>query len=123
MLKILNNCRAQTTVGEYLLVFFLVTGMITAMTIFFRRTVQARIFDTRNYAFNEVAKRTTGFYDGNLYVEYEPYYTDTMSIVGRDSSMNETLLAGNTTGIYRKEIEDFTSVKTLSQTAPPKNAQ
>ena len=123
MFKNLHNNRAQATVGEYLLVFFLITGMITAMTIYFRRALQARAKDTRNYMFTEVAQRTQGVYSGNFFVEYEPYYSRSDSVIFRDLSGNETLSEGGTTGIYQKDMDDFTSVRGKSRTLAPKDAE
>src|SRR3989338_9576767 len=75
--------KAQAVMGEYVLVFFLAIGMATAMTIYFKRGVQARIFDARNAMLNIVVNRTAGYYTGNIQIGYEPYYGNTVSTVSR----------------------------------------
>lgn len=108
--------------AEYLLVFFLAIGMITAMTIYFRRAVQGRIHDVRDYVWSDIYNRLGGNYYGNLYKEYEPYYTNTQSIISRYSYSNQILLEGNTTGIYRKGIDDYMEIRTNSSTLDPGRA-
>ena len=109
---------------EYGLLFFLVVGMITTMTIYFKRSMQARIRDARVYMFKSVQNRTAGYYSGNLYVEYEPYYANTTSTVDRGGSENVYLVPtpGLSSGIFRKVFSDTIIVNTRSETAPPVNA-
>ncbi|HBR15931.1 MAG TPA: hypothetical protein DD723_10425 [Candidatus Omnitrophica bacterium] len=118
MLKFLKNKKAQVVMGEYLLVFFLVVGMMTAMTIYFRRSIQARTRDARNYMIDTVKERTQGYYDGNFYYEYEPYYLSTDSGVERTSSTQSELGEG---GVFKQTIDETLSVNTKSETAPPKD--
>ena len=108
--------------GEYVLVFFLVIGMVTAMTIYFKRAVQARIFDTRNTMLNMALNRTEGYFTGNIQAEYEPYYGNTLSTSARQEDTTTNLLPGATTGIFRKITDETTAVQTHSETAPPKDA-
>ena len=124
MLKGLRNNKAQAMMLEYSLIFFLVVGMITAMSLYFKRSMQARIRDARVYMFKTVQNRTAGYYDGNLYVEYEPYYTNTVAMVARSELGNSTLLPspGKSSGIFRKLFTEETDVTTISITAPPRNA-
>lgn len=123
MLRYLKTNKAQAVMGEYVLVFFVVMGMATAMTIYFKRAIQARIFDARNTMMNIVFNRTRGYYSGNIYYEYEPYYGNTVSTVARRENATTELLPGATTGIFRKTFDDVTAVQTQSQTAPPKDAK
>ena len=46
--KIQSN-RGQGIMSEYGLIFIIVVGMVTAMTVYVKRVIQARIFDARNY--------------------------------------------------------------------------
>lgn len=108
--------------GEYVLVFFVVIGMATVMTIYFKRALQARIFDARNTMLNTVLNRTQGYYTGNILIGYEPYYGNTVSTIIRQENTTTNLLPGATTGIFRKGIDETTAVQTQSQTAPPKDA-
>ena len=106
---------------EYTMLFFLVVGTITGMSIFFKRGVQARMRDARNFMFLTVQNRAQNYYDGNLYAEYEPYYANTQSLVRRSESDNIELLPspGFSSGIFRKIFLDTTIVNTISVTAPP----
>lgn len=121
MLRNLNNRRAQAVLGEYLLVIFMVLGVITAMTVYFKRAVQARLHDARDYMVNDVRQRTAGSYDGELYLHYEPYYTNTDAIVTRDTTHTTRILPGASSGIFTKVYDESTSVVVTSETAPPKS--
>ena len=123
MLRCLKNNNAQAVMGEYVLVFLLVMGMITAMTVYFKRTLQARMFDARNSMMITVANRAGDYYD-NVFLqrEYEPYYGSTDSMVMRQENAGINLLPGGTTGIFRKTVNETTAVRTESQTAAPREA-
>ena len=41
--------KGQAIMGEYMLVIFVAVGTIVAMTVYFKRAWQARVFDARNY--------------------------------------------------------------------------
>lgn len=123
MLRYLKTNNAQAIMGEYVLVFFVVMGMATAMTIYFKRGIQARIHGARNAMFNMVFNRTAGYYAGGIQIEYEPYYGNTVSMVSRRENTTTNLLPGATTGIFRKTFDEVTAVQTQSETAPPKDAK
>ncbi len=112
--------------GEYVLVFFLAIGMVTAMTIYFKRAIQARIYDARNTMLNMVISRAQVSYNtdlGNIIqIGYEPYYSNTVSTVVRQESTRTNLLPGGTTGIFSKTIDEMTTIRTQSEAAPPKDA-
>lgn len=120
MLRYLKNRRAQAVMGEYMLVIFLVLAVIVGMTIYFKRAVQARIHDARDYMVREVRTRTEGEFGGNLYKEYEPYYSNVMAFVIRDVDHTTNILLGESSGIFVKTINEVTRVQAISQTAPPK---
>ena len=85
--------------SEYVLMFFLAAGMVTAMTIYFKRAVQARMADARNSMINMVANRAGDYYDnGFLQREYEPYYSSADSMVMRYENAQINLLPGGSTG-------------------------
>lgn len=109
--------------GEYVLVFVLAIGMVTAMTVYFKRAVQARIYGARNSMMNTVAN-LAGDYYGNVFLqrEYEPYYGRTDSMVLRQESAGINLLPGGSTGIFRKTVNETTAIQTESQTAAPREA-
>ena len=121
MLKNLSNRQAQAVMGEYVLVIFMVLAVIVAMTVYFKRAVQARLHDARDYMVNDVRQRTAGSYDGELYLHYEPYYTNTIATVVRDASSTTRILPGASSGIFRKVIDETTSVQVNSETAPPRD--
>lgn len=121
MLKNLSNRQAQAVMGEYVLVIFMVLAVIVAMTVYFKRAIQARLHDARDYMVNDVRQRTVGSYSGELYLHYEPYYTNTIATVARDASSTTLILPGASSGIFRKVIDETTSVQVNSETAPPRD--
>ena len=121
MLRSLKDERAQAVLGEYVLVFLIVAGMVTAMTVYFKRTVQGKIRDARNFAVRNVFQITNGVYTGNLYLEYEPYYTNTVSLISRDSTQEVSIIPDNAMGYFRKTMNDVTSIDTYSVVSPPKD--
>lgn len=120
MLKNLSNRQAQAVMGEYVVVIFMVLAVIVAMTVYFKRAIQARLHDARDYMVNDVRQRTAGSYNGELYLHYEPYYTNTIATVARDASSTTRILPGASSGIFRKVIDETTSVQVNSETAPPR---
>jgi hypothetical protein len=74
----LNQNKGQSILGEYILLFVIIMGMTTAMTVYFKRSIQGRIHDARGYMFSQIRQRTRpqNAYEGVLYFhrEYEPYY-------------------------------------------------
>lgn len=105
-----------------MLVFFLAVAMITGMTVYFKRALQARIRDARFYMLNEINARAGTYYTGDLYYEYEPYYANTVSFVARTSKQQSNLLPGAASGNFIKTFDDITAVRAESETAPPKDA-
>ena len=120
MSKLINN-NGQAVSSEYVLVFFIILGMMTAMSVFFKRIIQGSIHDARNKMVEIVEKQTSDYYDGNLYYEYEPYYTYANTTVYRDVEEKTTLAGGGPAGQFRKEIDERTTVRVLSETMPPKD--
>lgn len=105
--------------SEYVLLFFLVVGAITVMSIYVRRGVQARIRDTRKQMFNIVKERTGLQFFGNLEYEYEPYYINATTVVTTDINERKGLFQG---GSFRKDFDDTTVAETRTITAPPGEA-
>ena len=122
MLKYLKNKKAQVVAGEYVVTFFLGVAILTAMTVYFQRALQGRMYDARESMFNVVEQRTEGYFDGNMQKEYEPYYTETDSRIESNTYSKVNLLPGGETGIFRKEVDDTTVIRSVSETAPPKDA-
>ena len=101
MLKNLQNKKAQAVMGEYMVLIGMVLAAIVVMTVYFKRAVQARVYDARNYMVSEVRSRAAGEYDGDLYFEYEPYYTNTETNISVDAVDETRLLPGGMTGIFQ----------------------
>ena len=94
MLKSIKTNKGQAVMGEYVLTFFLVIGVMTAMTIFLKRAVQARIRDSRQYMDTVVLSETAGVYVARNYQQqYEPYYLNTVGMVSRNSTSRKVLSA------------------------------
>lgn len=119
MLKRLSNNQAQTTLGEYLLVVLIIVGVLTTMGVYFRRALQARVYDATKYVRHETLNRTNGVFNGEIAYEYEPYYTQTQSLINTQTNQVEQLLGR---GMYKKTIDDSVVISTSEQTAPPKEA-
>ena len=73
MFRLLKNNKGQGLTIQYALTFFFVIIIISGMTIYFKRTLQGRIRDATVY----MAKTVHNVYQGNVYVQYEPYYVET----------------------------------------------
>jgi len=117
----LDCTKAQAVMGEYALVIFLVIAVMTSMTIFFKRAVQARIHDARDYMTSEVPARVAGAVTGNIYKEYEPYYANTDATVFRTVDDTIRVLPAASSGIFLKEFNETTNVRVDSTTAPPRD--
>lgn len=126
MLKRLRHNKGQVLASEYVMIFFLVVGMIFAMSMYMRRGLQARIYDARNLMakhVNAVGHETGAV--GNFYAEYEPYYAESTSQVTRKTGSIERLMAGGpktTSGIYEVEYTPGlvnTTANVFSTTKPP----
>jgi len=121
MLKGLRNVRGQSVSGEYVMVFFLALGAIAAMTIFSQRALQGHIRDAR-IAMVDIVRNYPNGYQGALYYEYEPYYTNTVSEMDRRSFIQSGLVDGGASGISHQIINEATSLESQSETAPPRMA-
>jgi hypothetical protein len=119
MLRNLKKTTAQAVMGEYVLLIVLVMAVLMAMGVYFRRAMQARIHDARDYMINGVRNQTAGYFDGTLYKEYEPYYGNTSAIVSRDIDDETRVMPGGTTGIFRKIFDEEMGVVVNSDTASP----
>ena len=116
MFKFLKNNKAQVSLGEYLLVIVIVGATLAAMGTYFRRGLQAKIFDAHEYVVDEVVDRTDGNFTGRIYYQFEPHYTRSQTEVNIDIDQTRRHLEG---GIYRREMNDKTQIGSISYTAPP----
>ena len=125
MLRAIRNNRAQAISSEYVMVFFIVIAVSTAMTIYFKRSIQARMRDARMYMVKEIITRTNGvnFVGNGIWVEYEPYYTHQIAQTDRFASVNTFLLPSlpASSGIFRQNPDIITSTEVFSNVLPPKD--
>ena len=121
MLKTLKNKQAQVVASEYVLVFFIVLGMIAGMSVFFRRVIQGRIRDASKYTVEEAFRRVGPYYtsDDFLY-QYEPYYVNTQSVVLRDVTDIDKLGPGASSGDFSKTFNENTRIQTTSNVLNPR---
>ncbi len=125
MIRILKEIKGQSIAGEYALLFSLVVAVVIAMGVFIKRSIQARWFDTRDYIVLSANAYVDGYYNGPLYYEYEPYYTNTTTDTKRAEIVEQRLLAshsGHPVGISRRIEDMHVDMFTNSITAPPKDA-
>ena len=128
MFKLLRNHHGQTTAMEYVMMFFLVSALLAAMSVYVKRAVQGRMRDARRFMVLEVNDVYTGNIAlGNLALEYEPYYLDSVSSRSQDIQDTQRLIGSTlptaSSGIYQAEYDEVTGTRTLSNTAPPRNAR
>ncbi len=125
MLRVLSGKKGQATASEYVLMFFIGVTIAVAMTVYFKRAVQARIWDARNYMIKEVHNAALAgnatFYT-NMHIEYEPYYGQSNSVVKRTVNDKQTLRPGLSSGIFTQTFNEATEINTASGTAAPKAA-
>lgn len=113
------NKQGQVHSAEYVILIFIILGMIGTMSTYFQRVVQARHRDARKYMFNMIFDRTAGYYNEGFWIEYEPYYLFTGQDVTQDTKNRIELLPGGSTGLYRKHFNEKVRVVTKGVTAPP----
>ncbi len=92
---------------QYAAVFFIVAGVMTAMSVFIRRAVQARIYAAHHYAYdqiNEVFANPAYNFQGNHWAQYEPYYTNTDTIRSFAQETITTTEPGGRDGIVTYEM-------------------
>ena len=110
--------------GEYVLTFFLIIAVMSAMTIFLKRTLHGRIRDAKEAMGDIVTTRASGQWVGNFYIEYEPYYLNSVAGVNRAMVSRQVLSAspGDSSGIFSQTFNEATRTRAVSETAPPQLA-
>lgn len=126
MFKLIRNNKAQATVGEYVLVFFVVVGVITGMSIFVRRAIQGRIRDAQDTMYRTIEGEVTNTFGlGNglrFRREYEPYYALRWAQTQHTQNERRQLYGSfnQSSGIYRLDIDkDETRVTSNGYQLPP----
>ncbi|MBF0533101.1 MAG: hypothetical protein HQL23_08425 [Candidatus Omnitrophica bacterium] len=117
--------QGQIISSEFAMSLILVVATLTCMSLYFRRAVQGRIRDARNYMVAEVRSRAAGQYTGNLWGEYEPYTLDEQSKVIHVSDYN-AYDYGN--GMYHSQktfvtSEDYAQASKIGKVAAPAQAR
>jgi len=124
MLRLLRNRRAQNT-AEYAIMIVIVIGVFSAMQLYIRRGLQARIKGGMDNAPSMVIGQSgvaANLLGSNTVSQYEPYYTrngtENMSQVGSEGTERGTISTGG--GI--REVNGATSSRNGYQTmAAPVN--
>lgn len=116
----LRKNKGQGIAVEYVLTFFVVAAVVSGMSIYFRRTVQGRIRDAREY----MVRTVQGEYSGTLYSQYEPYYSESTAQKEQNIRERRSLLPLSP-GKELAEIDygDMTRIRAYSITLPPVNAE
>lgn len=125
--KIRISCkRGQMIASEYVITLFVVVGVITGMSVYFRRAVQGRIRDAHNAMLNIVRDRIGTQYAGNdVYIQYEPYYRETDSeVVVANNNQSQVLPSYPlSSGLYRSNPNEQAFRISNTTTLPPINAE
>jgi hypothetical protein len=129
MFRLLKNKNGQGIAVEYAITFFLVMAFMGAITVYFKRAINARLRDSRNYMAQTVYRMVTthptysaNAYVGGLWVEYEPYYMDQQVFSDYQTSQTHTESAPGPTGIVQDVFNDMSRSRSLSEQLPPRNA-
>lgn len=111
-----ESSQGQAVSAEYVVVLLVVVGALTAMTVYMRRTIQARAYDAQTLM---IAKASKGL-EKPILDEYEPYYTNsTTKTEQRQTDASRVLSLGD----YRKELDLEKSSYTESRQEPPQDAE
>lgn len=127
MFKKLKEHKGQGIAVQYVLVFFLVVGVVVSMTTYIRRTLQARMHSARDYVLaevNAVHSNPAKNYAGNVLPEYEPYYAISQADRGQVIRQTRDLegTGAGTAEIFTLGIDERTGQRALSEQLPPVNA-
>lgn len=109
--------------AEYAFVMVIIVSVISVMTIYIQRALQARIRDARNTVIKTIANNYNGVANYTIFYEYEPYYTQATTEAVNDSGEQASLLRGGTTGIFLKDFGSTVGVQTNSEQLPPRDAR
>ncbi|MDP2652464.1 MAG: hypothetical protein Q8Q08_00355 [Candidatus Omnitrophota bacterium] len=108
MFRSLRQNKGQGFAVQYAITFFFVVGVLTGMTVYFKRTIQGRIRDATLYSLMTV----DNVYNGRMYTQYEPYYTNTTYYRLTDVAEVKTW-----TGTFNTSIDVFSDAGSESRSA------
>ena len=113
-----KNKRAQSSAVEYVVTFFLVVAVITGMSRYVQRTLQAKARDALHYMADTVASDDPG---KPFWFQYEPYYLQSRANVIRELGTNyyefPSLPLGS--GIAQRNVNALITSFSNQVTAPP----
>ncbi len=119
--------KGQTSLPEYVVTFFIVVGVVVAMTTYIQRGLQARIHDAHKYMIKSASDHCdqdcVDAAGGKITYEYEPYYGNITS--DTDHSSEETKKVFGTQGadgLFQVITNDDMSTQSVSRQLPPKEA-
>ncbi len=92
MLRSFRSKKGQGVTGEYVALIALVSVAITAMTVYVRRTLQARAYDADRYMVTSAASAL----GNSIAFEYEPYYKQQASNTDAEKTSQEMGVTGGT---------------------------
>jgi len=122
----MRNKKGQGIIAEYSLTFFLVTAFVFAMSIYVRRTVQARIrgaLGTVVSEVNAVVRAADSNLLGDVLPTYEPYYSSYQMERQQEFAVVEREYPAGMMGIIDKAtLNDIVSSAAVSIQYPPVNA-
>ena len=118
------NTRAQVF-AEYAFVIVIIVAVISAMAVYVRRALQARIWDARNSMIQAIANNYNGVANYTILNEYEPYYSQAETEAVNDSGERASLLGGGstTTGVFLRNSNSTIGAQTNSEQLPPRDAK
>jgi Flp pilus assembly pilin Flp len=108
MLKDFYRKKGQGVSAEYVILIALVSVSIVAMTVYVRRTLQARYRDANR----AVYMKASGVLNQEVQMEYEPYYVNTTTDTDSSSAVQERIVAGgrtNRTDALDRNSETFST--------------
>ena len=123
MYKFFHPTNRAQIFAEYAFVIVIIVAVISAMAVYVRRALQARIRDARNTMIQTVADHYNGVANYTIFSEYEPYYLQAKTEATNDSSEQTSLLGGGSTGIFLRYPNSTTTVQTNSEQLPLRDAR
>ena len=127
MFKLLKNTKGQGITIQYVLTFFLVVALASAMTVYVRRTLQGRIRDARTFMgleVNGILGNPSYNIVGNFLISYEPYYANQTATRAIDSTETHQHMQNvpSSPGTFQMDIDRQVTSESTSSQLPPVNA-
>jgi len=132
MAKQRRSHSGQSILSEQMMIFFIVIGVVVAVTVYVQRTFKARIHDAQDFMINSVADNNVC--DANCLMatgnkisnEYEPYYQQLTAQSQMQREQDLTAAQGNANvigAVYRKFFNQEIQTSSFSNQLPPELAQ